>query len=101
MKERTAEEMLRQAIGQRVKRLRTGRNLTQTQLGARAGREQGTISRIESGDFPSLTVALLLDLAYALECEPQDLCEWPIGIMQVVSHDPGRIRWAEPETVAS
>lgn len=90
MKPSTAETRLREQVGQKVKRLRQAAGLTQTQLGARSGKEQGTISRIESGDYGALTVGVLIDLAYGLGCDPVELFEWPMGIMDVAAHDPGR-----------
>ncbi|MCU1356422.1 MAG: Helix-turn-helix domain [Acidimicrobiales bacterium] len=91
----STEQRLRSEIGKRIERLRLRAGLTQTQLGARAGKEQGTISRIEHGEYRGLTIGLLIDLAYGLGCEPSDLFEWPIGIMDVAAHDPGRAQLAE------
>ena len=90
MKTPTAEQRLRVEIGKRVKRLRSDAGLTQTQLAYRSSKEQGTISRIESGDYPTLSVSTLIDLAYGLGCEPERLFEWPIGIIDVAAHEPGR-----------
>ena len=86
----TAEQLLRRKVGQQVKALREKRRLTQGELGRRAGVAQGTISRIEAGDYPALTVSAIIDVAYALECAPGDLLDWPVGIMHIAATDPGR-----------
>jgi transcriptional regulator with XRE-family HTH domain len=97
-KKLTAEAMLRQQAGKQIKRFRLDRGLTQTQLGALTGREQGTISRLETGDYPTLTFQLILDMAYALECEPAELFSWPLGVMDIYEHQK---RDAELQAVAS
>ncbi|WP_272933814.1 helix-turn-helix domain-containing protein [Streptomyces sp. PSAA01] len=40
-------------VGQRLLALRRGKGLTQMQLGARAGIDNKTISRIENGRYPT------------------------------------------------
>lgn len=68
-------------FGQRLRELRTGRNLTQGELAERCGSNHPFISNLERGvKVPSLT--MILRLAEALECRVVDLVEvfdtrWP------------------------
>lgn len=57
-----------ETIGERVKRLRTARGLSQIELGARAGVAQSTISGIEKGDR-QIQPSSLIELAHALHTE--------------------------------
>jgi transcriptional regulator with XRE-family HTH domain len=59
-------------FGQRLRELRTARNLTQSELAERCGSNHPFISNLERGvKVPSLT--MILRLAEALECRPSDL----------------------------
>lgn len=59
-------------FGQRLRELRTARNLTQGELAERCGSNHPFISNLERGvKVPSLT--MILRLAEALECQPSDL----------------------------
>lgn len=59
--------------GARVADQRRKLDLTQTETGARIGRERGYISQLEVGYYPRITRSMLEDLARALECQPDDL----------------------------
>jgi len=61
-------------IGQRLKRLRTLRALTQAELADRAGVTTATVARIERDEIePRMTT--LRKLAAALEVDPAELVE--------------------------
>ncbi len=61
-------------IGQRLKRLRTLRALTQAELADRAGVTTATVARIERDEIePRMTT--LRKLAHALEVDPAELVE--------------------------
>jgi transcriptional regulator with XRE-family HTH domain len=87
---KTADELLRQQVGRAVRRRRTDLGLTQAQLGVRVHRDQASISKIEQGDYRALTTAIIIDLAFGLDCAPGDLLDWPFGIMHVAALDEGR-----------
>lgn len=58
------------AVYLRLRELREARGLTQTELAARAGLRQGTISRIERRATDSIEFTVLEQLADALEVDP-------------------------------
>ena len=61
-------------IGERLKRQRTRRALTQAELAERAGVTTATVARIERDEIePRMTT--LRKLAQALEVDPADLVE--------------------------
>jgi len=61
-------------FGQRLRELRTARNLSQGELADRCGSNRPFISNLERGvKVPSLT--MVLRLAAALECHVYDLVE--------------------------
>jgi transcriptional regulator with XRE-family HTH domain len=61
-------------FGQRLRELRTARNLTQGELAERCGSNHPFISNLERGvKVPSLT--MILRLAEALECRATDLIQ--------------------------
>lgn len=88
----TSGELMRKRIGELVHRKRTAKRMSQTELGRRAGKDQATISKIEGGDYRAVTVDLVIDLAYGLECAPEEILDWPFGVMHVATADPGRPR---------
>ncbi len=55
-------------IGERIKRLRASRSLTQTALAARAGVPQSMISRLEDHTRDNTSTDVLKRLAQALGC---------------------------------
>lgn len=55
-------------IGERIKRLRTSRGLTQTELAARAGVPQSLISRLEGQTRDNPSADVLKRLARTLGC---------------------------------
>lgn len=61
--------------GEKLKRLRRGRALTQVQLAERAKMSQSTIAQIESGARPNPHPGTLGKLADALGVSPADLLE--------------------------
>ncbi|GHJ28626.1 hypothetical protein TPA0910_30590 [Streptomyces hygroscopicus subsp. sporocinereus] len=62
----------RWAVGQRLRALRQERKLTQMQLGALAGLDNNTISRIENGRYPT-SIDQIARLARALDVPPYRL----------------------------
>lgn len=95
MKREAAETQLRAAVGARVRNLRRAFGLSQVELARRSGRDQSTISKIESGDVPLLSISLLIDVAWGLGVEPFQIFEWPPGVMALAAHDEGRVHWHE------
>ena len=61
-------------IGQRLRMLRTQRNLTQREVAQRANLEPANLSRIESGRF-DVTASTLWKILAALGCSPSDLAD--------------------------
>lgn len=60
----------RELGGRRLKRLRQDRDWTLQELGERAGVNESSISRIEHGTLPGVTVETLMRLCRALDCTP-------------------------------
>lgn len=63
------------AIGERIKRLRQADGLSQPQLAAKAGIDQGGLSKIERGLTTNVTLEILRRLAKALGCSVADLLD--------------------------
>jgi transcriptional regulator with XRE-family HTH domain len=61
--------------GEKLKRLRRGKALTQIQLADKADVSQSTIAQIESGVRPNPHPSTLGKLAAALDVSPADLLE--------------------------
>ena len=64
------------AVGARIKRERRRRQMTQGDLGAKAGTHQSTISAVEAGDG-DIRVGTLMKIAQALELTIADLLPGP------------------------
>ena len=81
-----------------VRQLREQRRLTKAALAARCGLAPSYLSRLESGDYKSPTVATLVTLAHGLEVDPREL----LVLAGYVPDDMAttRRRFAE-ETIAS
>ncbi len=81
-----------------VRQLREQRRLTKAALAARCGLAPSYLSRLESGDYKSPTVATLVTLARGLEVDPREL----LALAGYVPDDMAntRRRFAE-ETIAS
>jgi len=81
-----------------VRQLREQRRLTKAALAARCGLAPSYLSRLESGDYKSPTVATLVTLAKGLEVDPREL----LALAGYVPDDMAstRRRFAE-ETIAS
>ena len=81
-----------------VRQLREQRRLTKAALAARCGLAPSYLSRLESGDYKSPTVATLVTLAQGLEVDPREL----LVLAGYVPDDMAttRRRFAE-ETIAS
>jgi transcriptional regulator with XRE-family HTH domain len=71
-------QQLRRFWGQRIRARRGAR--TQADIAHRAGIDQSTLSRIETGDYPAITPSLVLRLAEALGTDPHELCPWQAGV---------------------
>ena len=61
------------ALGQKIRRARRGRDLTQSQLAEIVEVHYITISRIENGQLPGVTLALIAKIAEALSLSVDDL----------------------------
>ena len=64
------------AIGDRIHDLRTARNLTMEELGAKVGVGKGTIKKYESGLIKNIPSDKIESLAEALETTPEYLMGW-------------------------
>lgn len=73
-----AEEELIHRVAERVYKLRKRRGWSQSELAARLDTQQPAIARLEGG-FDNLTLRRVAALAYALECEPEDLVSRGVG----------------------
>lgn len=60
-------------LGENIKRIREGKNLTGYKLSQISGVSKATLSQIENGDRQNLSSATLAKLAEALEVTAQDL----------------------------
>ena len=60
-------------IGKRVRALRKQHGLTQAEVAVGAGMPQGSMSRLERGDYDDIGGKALLGLARALRVKPQTL----------------------------
>ena len=94
-----------ESIGQRIKRERLGRSLTQRQLADAVGVGVPHISKIEA-DRESPSDALLRKVAETLDCDPDELLlvarRIPAGLMDKFVSDPAESleylrQWKEPE----
>ncbi|MGH9876932.1 MAG: helix-turn-helix domain-containing protein [Nitrososphaerales archaeon] len=59
--------------GQKIQSLRQAARLTQTALAAKAGIDQGGLSKIERGQTTSFSLAMLRRIAGVLGCSVADL----------------------------
>ena len=66
-REAFVEENIKNGIAFQVSALREKRGWTQTELGARAGKPQNVVSRIENPDYGKFTIRTLLDIAAAFD----------------------------------
>ena len=60
-------------IAEAVRQLREQRRLTKAELAARCGLAPSYLSRLESGDYKSPTVATLVTIAQGLDVDPREL----------------------------
>ncbi|MCY3749464.1 MAG: helix-turn-helix transcriptional regulator [Chloroflexi bacterium] len=81
-----------------VRQLREQRRLTKAALAARCGLAPSYLSRLESGDYKSPTVATLVTLAQGLEVDPRELLVLAGYVPDDIAST--RRRFAE-ETIAS
>ena len=81
-----------------VRQLREQRRLTKAALAARCGLAPSYLSRLESGDYKSPTVATLVTLAQGLEIDPRELLVLAGYVPDDLANT--RRRFAE-ETIAS
>ncbi len=81
-----------------VRQLREQRRLTKAALAARCGLAPSYLSRLESGDYKSPTVATLVTLAQGLEVDPRELLVLAGYVPDDLANT--RRRFAE-ETIAS
>lgn len=80
MERNDMEALLHAVIGQRIRRLRSDRGLSQDDLAQRIGRSQTYISQIEQGSIARPALASLVPLARALGVPLASLLptqEWP------------------------
>lgn len=74
---RMANPDLRSQWGNAVRERRKQQGLTQWELATAANIQQGTLSKIERGEFAPAD-ALRIAIAQALECEVVDLFAYPV-----------------------
>ena len=86
MKESPLHVMVQGEWGKAIKRRRSDLGLNQNGLADLLVTDQGTVSRIERGTYPRMTPEMILRLAVALECSPNDICPWPFGIADVARY---------------
>lgn len=79
-----------ETIGERLKRLRLARDLTQKQLGELAGVAQSTISGVEKGER-QIKPSSLIELAHALKAEAYYL-KYGKGIADLDRAQPPELR---------
>ncbi len=94
-----------ESIGQRIKRERLSRNMTQRELADAVGVGVPHISKIEA-DRESPSDALLRKVAETLACDPDELLlvarRIPEGLMDKLASDPAESleflrQWKDPE----
>lgn len=66
--------------GKAIKRRRNALDLSQIGLAELLVTDQGTVSRIERGKYPRMNPEMILRLCVALECQPTDICPWPMSV---------------------
>ena len=57
----------------RLREVRQAVGMTQAELAASAGMDQGDVSRIETGKTAGISLDVLNRLCHALKCEPGDI----------------------------
>ncbi len=62
-------------LGERIKQLRDGLELTQGQLAGQSELSQGYLSQLENGEVKNPSAAVLLRIAQAVHVDPDDLFE--------------------------
>lgn len=83
-----AAEVVLARWGEAIRARRRALDLTQTQLGYRAGEiDQSTISKIEHGEYKQMTPALVIRLAVALQQAPHVVFPWPDGILELARYE--------------
>ena len=63
-------------IGDRIRKLRESKGLTQDELGRKIGTTKQTIFKYETGKIGNIPYSRLLDIATALGAEPWDILGW-------------------------
>ena len=74
-----------EALGQRIKRIRLEKNMSQTLLASQCGIEKANLSRIESGQA-NPTVLTLLKISAALEVPVAEFFKYEIQEASAVAH---------------
>ncbi len=73
-------------LAREVQTRRIALGLTQTQLGALSGISQGAVSEVENAAYrPVAALELVVRLAHALGCTPDDLVSWPDMAQEAMS----------------
>ena len=72
MPRRPQDKILLRMLGARIRQFRQAADMSQEELGLKAGYERSAIQKIEAGETEPLT-GTLLDIVRALEIEPGDL----------------------------
>ncbi len=60
-------------IGQKIKKYRTKRGMTQKELANKINRKRALISRYETGDLNNMPIQVLVRIAKALSVSPLEL----------------------------
>lgn len=86
----SAEQAVRTKMGERVAKLRNKADMTQTRLGHLIDLDQSAVSRIERGDYLTVTPGLVLRICAALECDPDEILVWPANIVAIHAREARR-----------
>ena len=65
------KEVFLKKLGERIRKIRKGKGITQVQLAHKIGKDQQVIARLESGDF-NPTSFLLYEVTVGLEVKLED-----------------------------
>ncbi len=85
---KSADEMVLDAWGKRVKARRQGLTLSQVEAAARIGISQSTLSKIEAGEY-RLHPEMILKVCMGLDLDPEQAFNWPPAIVEIARmHQP-------------
>ena len=73
-------------IGEAIRRYRESRGMSQSELARRAHLNPGSVGRLESGEVKNPRIGTVIDLAGALEVNPQELLRFTMGSPTTTEH---------------